>query len=82
MSAPVWARRRDGRLYMPYGQPPTMREVWARLLWDVTHLFSKAHNPYVAAGEGDMLPKNRTALEDITHAIENVWKEWRRRRRE
>jgi len=66
---------------MPYGTQPTMSEVWARLWWDVRHLLDfKSYNPMVAAGEGDLKPKNRTGLEDVTHAIENVWKEWRRRK--
>lgn len=67
---------------MPYGKQPTMREVWARLWWDVKNIFNNRLNPYVLHGEGDLKPKKRTAREDITHAIENVWKEWRRSARQ
>lgn len=49
------------------------KPYWDRFVWDVKHLFDrKAINPYVAAGEGDLKPKNRTAVEDIGHAVKNL----------
>jgi hypothetical protein len=40
-----------------------MRKVWKRLWWNIRHLGSEQINPYVRAGEGDALPKERSALE-------------------
>ena len=60
---------------------PKMRPYWARLWWDISHIITfrwTAINPYVAAGEGDLKPKNRTAWEDVTHAIKNIWVEYAR----
>ena len=58
---------------------PSMREVWKRLWWNFRHLGSEQINPYVLAGEGDLLPKERSALEDLPHALKNVLAEkWRK----
>ena len=58
---------------------PSMRKVWKRLWWNIRHLGSEQINPYVLAGEGDALPKERSAFEDLPHALENVLAErWRR----
>ena len=58
---------------------PSMRKVWKRLWWNFRHLGSEQINPYVRAGEGDLLPKERTALEDLSHAFKNVLVErWRK----
>lgn len=56
-----------------------MARVFARLWWDVRHLFdSERFNPYVVNGEGGFTGANRTGLEDITHALKNVLVEsWR-----
>lgn len=57
---------------------PSMKQVWKRLWWNFRHLGSEQINPYVRAGEGDLLPKERTALEDLSHALKNVLVErWR-----
>lgn len=54
------------------------RPFWDRFVWDLKHLADDEINPYVAAGEGDALPKNRTGLEDVTHAFKNLFVEgWR-----
>ena len=66
---------------MPFGTQPTKREVWGRVWWNLTHLLSPAFNPYVLTGSGDLLPKKRTGLEDLFHSIEDVYREWQRRRR-
>ena len=58
---------------------PSMRKVWKRLWWNMRHLGSEQINPYVRAGEGDALPKERSALEDLFHALKNVLAEgWRK----
>ena len=58
---------------------PSMRNVWKRLWWNMRHLGSEQINPYVRAGEGDSRPKERTALEDLPHALKNVPVEgWRK----
>lgn len=46
-----------------------------RFWWNMHHLFSVEINPYVAKGEGDALPKNRTGMEDLFHSIKNLWVE-------
>ena len=77
--SPPWARTRDGRLYMPYGVQPTRREVWLRVWWNLWRLPLPWKwdelNPFVLDGEGDLLPKRRGPWEDITHSIENIWKQ-------
>lgn len=59
-----------------------MSRVWARLWWNVWRLPLPwkwaEHNPYVLHGEGDLKPKRRTAWEDITHSVLNVWIEGKR----
>lgn len=45
----------------------------ARFFWNVAHIFSNAPNPYVLAGEDGLLPKRRTAREDIGHSLKNLW---------
>ncbi len=55
-----------------------MSEHWARLWWDVRHIFSNDANPYILNGQGDFKGARRTGFEDITHAIKNIWVEWRR----
>jgi hypothetical protein len=56
---------------------PRMEKYWARLRWDVRHLFSREINPYTAL-EAHGVKDPRTGLQDIGHAIRNVWVEWRR----
>jgi hypothetical protein len=67
---------------MPYGTQPTWDDIVARYKWNVSRLLTpwrwQELNPYVLAGEGDLLPKERTAWEDIGHSLENLWREWRR----
>lgn len=71
---------------MPYGVQPTWEEVVARYQWNRERLWTpsrwKELNPYVLKGEGDLKPKERTAWEDYHHSLENLWVEWRRRRKE
>ena len=63
----------------PETRQPSMRDVWKRLWWNIRHLGSEQINPYVLAGEGDSLPKERSALEDLPHALKNVPVEgWRK----
>jgi len=58
------------------------REPYKRLKWDFRHVLdSSSGNPYVAAGEGDAKPKNRTGFEDLSHAIKNLFVEARRARK-
>lgn len=58
-----------------------MKPYWDRLVWDFKHLSSDEINPYVKAGEDGLEPKERTGLEDLSHAIENFFKEaWRKRK--
>jgi hypothetical protein len=46
----------------------------ARVKWNLAHLFDrKSVNPYVAAGEDDLKPKQRTGWEDLFHSIKNLW---------
>lgn len=65
---------------MPYQVQPTMKDVIDRLKWNFKNLGSDEYNPFVAAGEGDSKPKNRTAWEDVTHSIKNVWVEFGRQK--
>ena len=58
---------------MTYGVRAPFRERWARFTWNVTHLFSNLANPYVIQGQGDLEPKRRTALEDITHSFKDLF---------
>ncbi len=46
---------------------------WARVRWNLAHLFSNDPNPYVLAGEDDLKPKRRTGWEDLFHSIKNLW---------
>ena len=77
-------KRRNGADWMPYRQQPTREEVWARFMWNLVRLPLpwrwRDINPYVLDGEGNLKPKSRTAWEDITHSVENVYVEWRRRK--
>lgn len=58
---------------MPYGTPSTPKDRWARFMWNLKHLASDEPNPYVLEGEGDLKPKRRTAFEDITHSLKNLF---------
>lgn len=67
---------------MPYRKQPTWDEVKGRFMWNLVRLplpwLWFEYNPFVIDGEGDMKPKTRTAWQDITHSLENLWVEWRR----
>lgn len=68
---------------MNINDDPRMKPYWDRLHWDYDHLWDfSSYNPFVLAGEGDSLPKHRTGLQDVTHAIKNIWVEWSRLKKE
>jgi hypothetical protein len=59
-------------------KPPHLKRLW----WDISHIATfgwRAYNPYMIDGEpkpdGSMgkKPVKRTAWQDITHAIKNLW---------
>ena len=56
-----------------------MKPFRDRFQWDKDHFFDrKSYNPFVAAGEGDAKPKNRTGFQDYFHALKNLYVESRR----
>ena len=50
-----------------------MNKYWQRFFWNVRNLFNNEPNPYVLNGEDGLLPKRRTAFEDLFHSIKNLW---------
>lgn len=50
-----------------------MNKYWRRFFWNLRHLLSNEWNPYVLNGEDDLLPKRRTAIEDLGHSFKNLW---------
>jgi hypothetical protein len=59
-------------------QSPHLKRLW----WDISHIVTfswRAYNPYMIDGEpkpdGSMgkKPVKRTAWQDVTHALKNLW---------
>lgn len=67
-------------------QPADMSKVWARFKWNLKNLFNNETNPFIDEDneESGLKAKKRTALEDITHATENLfregWRNWKKRK--
>ena len=57
---------------MPYGVKPTTKDKWKRLWWDIRNIANDEPNPYTLEGEGDLKPVERTAWDDLGHAIRNI----------
>ena len=54
------------------------KPYWDRWVWDIKNIANDEPNPFVLAGEGDLLPKRRSGFEDIGHATKNLFVEgWR-----
>jgi len=54
-------------------RPSTAKQRWRRFVWDLKNLANNDVNPFVLVGEGDLKPKRRTAIEDIPHALKNLF---------
>lgn len=69
---------RDPKLFLRevhMANKPKTRK-WQRLGWDVVHLFdTKSFNPMIDEDneEPGLKAKHRTGLQDITHAVKNLW---------
>ena len=58
-----------------------MKPFYDRVKWNLRHLFDfKTPNPYVGLEEHGT-DKPRIAIVDLGHSLVNVWKEWRRLKR-